>query len=45
MAGCYLAQGNIKLVREALSERALLLANASALVHPAEVHRPVLSAI
>jgi glycerol-3-phosphate dehydrogenase len=30
----YLAQGNIKLVREALSERALLLANASALVHP-----------
>ena len=26
--------GNIKLVREALSERALLLANASALVHP-----------
>ena len=30
----YLAQGNVKLVREALSERALLLANASALVHP-----------
>ena len=28
----YLAQGNIKLVREALSERALLLANAPALV-------------
>jgi glycerol-3-phosphate dehydrogenase len=30
----YLAQGNIKLVREALSERALLLANAPALVRP-----------
>lgn len=30
----YLAQGNIKLVREALSERALLLANASVLVRP-----------
>ena len=30
----YLAQGNIKLVREALSERALLLANAPALVQP-----------
>ena len=30
----YLAQGNVKLVREALSERALLLANASPLVRP-----------
>ena len=30
----YLAQGNLKLVREALSERALLLANAPALVRP-----------
>ena len=30
----YLAQGNLKLVREALYERALLLANASALVRP-----------
>ena len=30
----YLAQGNIKLVREALSERAMLLANAPALVRP-----------
>ncbi len=30
----YLAQGNIKLVREALSERALLLANAPELVRP-----------
>ena len=30
----YLAQGNFKLVREALSERALLLANAVALVRP-----------
>ena len=30
----YLAQGNVKLVREALSERALLLANAPALVRP-----------
>jgi glycerol-3-phosphate dehydrogenase len=32
----YLAQGNVKLVREALIERALLLANAPALVHPME---------
>ena len=30
----YLAQGNLKLVREALQERALLLANAPALVRP-----------
>ncbi len=30
----YLAQGNLKLVREALSERALLLANAPTLVRP-----------
>lgn len=30
----YLAQGNVKLVREALSERALLLANAPQLVRP-----------
>lgn len=30
----YLAQGNLKLVREALSERALLLANAPQLVRP-----------
>ncbi len=30
----YLQQGNIKLVREALRERALLLRNASHLVHP-----------
>ena len=30
----YLAQGNLKLVREALSERSLLLANAPALVRP-----------
>ena len=30
----YLAQGNVTLVREALSERALLLANAPALVQP-----------
>ena len=30
----YLAQGNLKLVREALLERALLLANAPALVRP-----------
>ena len=30
----YLAQGNVKLVREALVERALLLANAPALVRP-----------
>ncbi|HVG04420.1 MAG TPA: glycerol-3-phosphate dehydrogenase/oxidase [Burkholderiaceae bacterium] len=30
----YLAQGNVKLVREALSERALLLANAPRLVRP-----------
>ncbi len=30
----YLGQGNLKLVREALSERALLLANAPALVRP-----------
>ena len=30
----YLAQGNVKLVREALAERALLLANAVGLVHP-----------
>ncbi|MGE5161683.1 MAG: FAD-dependent oxidoreductase [Betaproteobacteria bacterium] len=32
----YLAQGNVKLVREALAERALLLANAPELVHPLE---------
>jgi glycerol-3-phosphate dehydrogenase len=32
----YLAQGNVKLVREALIERALLIANAPALVHPLE---------
>jgi len=32
----YLAQGNVKLVREALTERALLLANAPALVHAME---------
>lgn len=32
----YLAQGNVKLVREALSERALLLANAPGLVRPLE---------
>lgn len=32
----YLAQGNVKLVREALAERALLLANAPALVRPME---------
>jgi glycerol-3-phosphate dehydrogenase len=32
----YLAQGNIKLVREALAERALLLANAPELVHAME---------
>mgnify|MGYP001051805473 CR=1 FL=1 len=32
----YLAQGNVKLVREALTERALLLANAPELVHPLE---------
>ncbi len=32
----YLAQGNVKLVREALIERALLLANAPALVRPME---------
>ncbi|MGH6623182.1 MAG: FAD-dependent oxidoreductase, partial [Burkholderiaceae bacterium] len=32
----YLAQGNLKLVREALAERALLLANAPELVHPLE---------
>ncbi|MBA2549049.1 MAG: FAD-dependent oxidoreductase, partial [Burkholderiaceae bacterium] len=30
----YLAQGNLKLVREALSERALLLSNAPTLVRP-----------
>jgi len=30
----YLAQGNVKLVREALSERALLLSNAPGLVRP-----------
>ncbi|MBC8119890.1 MAG: glycerol-3-phosphate dehydrogenase/oxidase [Burkholderiaceae bacterium] len=30
----YLAQGNVKLVREALAERALLLSNAGGLVHP-----------
>jgi len=30
----YLQQGNLKLVREALHERALLLHNASHLVHP-----------
>ena len=32
----YLAQGNVKLVREALAERALLLANAPELVHALE---------
>jgi len=32
----YLAQGNVKLVREALAERALLIANAPELVHPLE---------
>jgi glycerol-3-phosphate dehydrogenase len=32
----YLAQGNVKLVREALAERALLLANAPELVQPLE---------
>jgi glycerol-3-phosphate dehydrogenase len=32
----YLAQGNVKLVREALAERALLLANAPELVRPLE---------
>jgi glycerol-3-phosphate dehydrogenase len=32
----YLAQGNVKLVREALVERALLLANAPSLVKPLE---------
>jgi glycerol-3-phosphate dehydrogenase len=32
----YLAQGNVKLVREALIERALLIANAPELVHPLE---------
>jgi glycerol-3-phosphate dehydrogenase len=32
----YLAQGNVKLVREALAERALLLANAGGLVRPLE---------
>jgi len=32
----YLAQGNKKLVREALAERALLIANAPELVHPLE---------
>jgi glycerol-3-phosphate dehydrogenase len=32
----YLAQGNVKLVREALAERALLLANARGLVRPME---------
>jgi glycerol-3-phosphate dehydrogenase len=32
----YLAQGNVKLVREALAERALLLANAPDLVHALE---------
>lgn len=32
----YLAQGNVKLVREALVERALLLANAPAIVRPLE---------
>lgn len=32
----YLAQGNLSLVREALAERALLLANAPELVHPLE---------
>lgn len=32
----YLAQGNLKLVREALAERALLLANAPELVRPLE---------
>ncbi|HTN50091.1 MAG TPA: glycerol-3-phosphate dehydrogenase/oxidase [Burkholderiaceae bacterium] len=32
----YLAQGNVKLVREALAERALLIANAPGLVHPME---------
>lgn len=32
----YLAQGNVKLVREALAERALMLANAPELVHPLE---------
>ena len=32
----YLAQGNVKLVREALAERALLLSNAAGLVRPLE---------
>jgi glycerol-3-phosphate dehydrogenase len=32
----YLAQGNVKLVREALAERATLIANAPALVHALE---------
>ena len=36
----YLAQGNIKLVREALIERALLIANAPELVHPMEIIVP-----
>ena len=36
----YLAQGNLKLVREALSERALLLANAPALVRPLKLIVP-----
>ncbi len=36
----YLAQGNVKLVREALSERALLLTNAPALVKPLKLIVP-----
>jgi glycerol-3-phosphate dehydrogenase len=36
----YLAQGNVKLVREALAERALLLANAPALIRPLKLIVP-----
>jgi glycerol-3-phosphate dehydrogenase len=41
----YLAQGNVKLVREALAERALLLANAPELVHPLEFVVPCYRAL
>ena len=40
----YLAQGNIKLVREALHRARPAVANAPHLVHPTAVHRPQLSA-